>query len=118
VNALVWLLQLQMGESFTNGWSAVPYEITHDQDLTGTRTVEAGGQTFPVRLYPGPTPIYLTLLSAMFMHGSWVHILGNMLYLWIFGDQIEHLLGRGRYLWHEFGDLHLILRDEQRALPI
>jgi rhomboid family protein len=165
VNALVWLLQLQMGASFTNGWSTVPYGITHDQDLTGTRTVEAGGRTFPVRLYPGPTPIYLTLLSAMFMHGSWVHILGNMLYLWIFGDQIEHLLGRGRfltfyllcglaasaaqilyspdsvvpslgasgaiagvlgaytalagrYLWHEFGDLHLILRDEQRALPI
>jgi membrane associated rhomboid family serine protease len=51
-----------------------------------------------VRLYPGPTPIYLTLLSAMFMHASWLHILGNMLYLWIFGDQIEHLLGRGRFI--------------------
>src|SRR5215216_3873935 len=78
LNALVWLLQLQLGESFTNGWSAVPYELTHGQDLTGTRTIEAGGEAFPVRLYPGPTPIYLTLLSAMFMHGSWLHILGNM----------------------------------------
>jgi membrane associated rhomboid family serine protease len=76
----------------------VPYELTHGQDLTGTRTVEAGGEAFPVRLYPGPTPIYLTLLSAMFMHASWLHILGNMLYLWIFGDQIEHLLGRGRFI--------------------
>jgi membrane associated rhomboid family serine protease len=98
LNAIVWLLQLQMGESFTNGWSTVPFEITHGQDLTGTHTVEAGGEAFPVRLYPGPTPIYLTLLSAMFMHGSWLHILGNMLYLWIFGDQIEYLLGRGRFL--------------------
>jgi membrane associated rhomboid family serine protease len=98
INVLVWLLQLQVGESFTNGWSTVPYEITHGVDLTGTRTVEAGGEAFPVRLYPGPTPIYLTLLSAMFMHGSWLHILGNMLYLWIFGDQIEHLLGRGRFI--------------------
>jgi membrane associated rhomboid family serine protease len=98
INVLVWLLQLQVGEPFTNGWSTVPYEITHGVDLTGTRTVEAGGEAFPVRLYPGPTPIYLTLLSAMFMHGSWLHILGNMLYLWIFGDQIEHLLGRGRFV--------------------
>jgi hypothetical protein len=40
----------------------------------------------------------ITLLSAMFMHGSWLHIIGNMLYLWIFGDQIEHLLGRGRFI--------------------
>jgi hypothetical protein len=98
INVLVWLLQLQIGEAFTNGWSTVPYEITHGEDLTGTRTVEAGGEAFPVRLYRGPTPIYLTLLSAMFMHGSWLHILGNMLYLWIFGDQIEHLLGRGRFI--------------------
>jgi membrane associated rhomboid family serine protease len=98
INVLVWLLQLQVGESFTNGWSTVPYEITHGQDLIGTRTVMAGGEAFPVRLYPGPTPIYFTLLSAMFMHGSWLHILGNMLYLWIFGDQIEYLLGRGRFI--------------------
>jgi membrane associated rhomboid family serine protease len=98
VNALVWLYQLQAGESFTNGWSTVPYEITHGEDLVGTRTVEAGGEAIPVQLYPGPTPIYLTLLSAMFMHGSWLHLIGNMLYLWIFGDQIEHLLGRGRFI--------------------
>jgi membrane associated rhomboid family serine protease len=98
INTLVWLYQLQAGESFTNGWSTVPFEITHGEDLVGTRTVEAGGEAFPVRLYPGPTPIYLTLLSAMFMHGSWLHLLGNMLYLWIFGDQIEYLLGRGRFI--------------------
>jgi membrane associated rhomboid family serine protease len=98
LNGLVWLLQLQAGESFTNGWSTVPYEITHGEDLVGTRTVETGGESFPVQLYPGPSPIYLTLLSSMFMHGSWMHLIGNMLYLWIFGDQIEHLLGRGRFI--------------------
>jgi membrane associated rhomboid family serine protease len=98
VNVVVWLIQLQAGESFTNGWSTVPYEITHGEDLVGTRTVDVGGQSFPVQLYPGPTPIYLTLLTAMFMHGSWMHLLGNMLYLWIFGDQIENLLGRGRFI--------------------
>ena len=98
INTLVWLYQLQAGESFTNGWSTVPYEITHGEDLVGTRTVDVGGEAFPIQLYPGPTPIYLTLLSAMFMHGSWMHLLGNMLYLWIFGDQIEYLLGRGRFI--------------------
>jgi membrane associated rhomboid family serine protease len=97
-NALVWLLQLSAGADFTNGWAAVPFEITHGQDLVGTQTIQVGGQSYPIPEAPGPSPIYLTLLSAMFMHGSWMHILGNMLYLWIFGDQIESLLGRGRFL--------------------
>ncbi len=47
---------------------------------------------------PGPSPIYLTLLTAMFMHGGWLHILGNMLYLWIFGDNIEDNFGHGKFL--------------------
>jgi membrane associated rhomboid family serine protease len=51
-----------------------------------------------LRHYAGPTPIYLTLLTSMFMHGSWMHIIGNMLYLWIFGDQIEDELGHGKFL--------------------
>ncbi len=40
----------------------------------------------------------LTLFSAMFIHGGWLHLLGNMLYLWIFGDNVEDRLGHGRYL--------------------
>ncbi len=98
VNAVVWLLQLQAGEPFTNGYSTVAYEITHGTDLTGTRTLTIGGEAYPLRHYPGPSPIYLTVLSSMFMHGSWMHIIGNMLYLWIFGDQIEDLLGHVRFL--------------------
>ncbi|MEP7326687.1 MAG: rhomboid family intramembrane serine protease [Gemmatimonadota bacterium] len=98
VNAIVWFIQLSAGDPFTNGYSTVPYEITHGVDLSGIFHLTAGGESFALHLYPSPHPIYLTLLSAMFMHGSWLHILGNMLYLWIFGDNIEDLLGHGRYL--------------------
>jgi membrane associated rhomboid family serine protease len=97
-NALVWYLQLTQGEPFTYGYSAVPYEITHGVDLTRAGMVDIRGQDFPIPQYPGPTPIHLTLLSSMFMHGSWMHILGNMLYLWIFGDQIEDALGHFKFL--------------------
>jgi membrane associated rhomboid family serine protease len=49
-------------------------------------------------LQPTPISVYLTLLTSMFMHGSIAHLLGNMLYLWIFGDNVEDDLGRTRYL--------------------
>jgi membrane associated rhomboid family serine protease len=98
VNVLVWLLQLSLGDSFTNGYATVPFEITHGQDLIGPHTITVGGQSISIPEAPGPSPIYLTLLTSMFMHGGWLHILGNMLYLWIFGDQTESLLGHGRFL--------------------
>jgi membrane associated rhomboid family serine protease len=47
---------------------------------------------------PGPDPIYLTLLSSMFMHGGWMHLGGNMLYLWIFGDNVEDAMGHFKFL--------------------
>lgn len=97
-NAAVWYLQLTAGEAFTYGFSAIPYEITNGIDLTRDAAVEIGGKNFPVPQHPGPSPIQLTLLSSMFMHGSWMHILGNMLYLWIFGDQIEDELGHFKFL--------------------
>jgi rhomboid family protein len=98
VNVLVWLIELNAGERFINGYSTVPLEITQGRDLVGTQTVVVGGQSIPITLYPGPTPIYLTLLSSMFMHASWMHIIGNMLYLWIFGDNIEDRIGHARFL--------------------
>jgi membrane associated rhomboid family serine protease len=98
VNILVWLIELGLGDRFINGYSAVPFEITHDTDLVGMQTVQAGGQSIPIQLYPGPSPIYLTLLSSMFMHASWLHIGGNMLYLWIFGDNIEDRIGHAKFL--------------------
>lgn len=45
-----------------------------------------------------PFPIWLTILTAMFLHGGGLHLLGNMLYLWVFGDNVEAALGRGRFL--------------------
>jgi len=98
VNVIVWLIELSLGERFINGYSTVPLEITSGRDLVGTQTIQAGGQSIPIQLYPGPTPIYLTLFSAMFMHASWAHIIGNMLYLWIFGDNIEDRIGSGKFL--------------------
>ena len=98
VNILVWLIELGLGEKFINGFSTVPFEITHNTDLVGMQTIHAGGQSISIRLYPGPTPIYLTLLFSMFMHASWLHIGGNMLYLWIFGDNIEDRVGSVKFL--------------------
>lgn len=98
VNILVWLIELSVGDRFINGYSTVPFEITHGTDLVGMQTIQAGGQSIPIRLYPGPTPIYLTLLFSMFMHASWAHIGGNMLYLWIFGDNIEDRIGSMKFL--------------------
>lgn len=45
-----------------------------------------------------PIPVWATLLTSMFMHGGWLHIGGNMLYLWIFGDNVEAAMGHGRFL--------------------
>ena len=95
LNVLVFVLLQQGGENrFTYGYSYVPYEITHGEDLVGRFNV--GRAQIP--LFPGPRPIYLTLLWAMFMHGGLGHIGGNMLYLWIFGDNVEDRLGHLKYL--------------------
>jgi membrane associated rhomboid family serine protease len=78
LNVLVYVLfQGLTGENaFTYAYSVVPYEITHNVDLVGDFRVGNG----LVKLFPGPTPIWLTILSAMFMHGGLSHIGGNMLY--------------------------------------
>ena len=73
VNVLVWLIEMSAGESFINGYSTVPAEITQGRDLVGMQTIQVDGQSVAIQLYPGPTPIYLTLLTSMFMHASWAH---------------------------------------------
>jgi membrane associated rhomboid family serine protease len=97
-NAAMWFVQLQQGEAFTSGYSAVPYEIVNNVDLVQMDVIQVQGERFQVPQYPGPTPLRLTLLSSMFMHGSWMHIIGNMVYLAIFADQIEDYLGHFRFL--------------------
>jgi membrane associated rhomboid family serine protease len=97
-NLAVWLYQLTAGEGFTYGYSTVPYEITNGTDLTSPQPVTVGGETVTVPHASGPSPIQLTVLTSMFMHASWMHFLGNMLYLWIFGDNVEDHVGHARFL--------------------
>jgi membrane associated rhomboid family serine protease len=97
--AVFLLLQEASGDNaFTYGWSAIPLELTTGVDLTQAVPVVLNGTQYLIPEAPGPNPIYLTLLSSMFMHGSWLHLGGNMLFLWIFGDNVEHRAGPFLYL--------------------
>ena len=75
LNVLFFLVELNGGESFILQWAFVPS-----------------------RFLANPVGDLLTLFTSMFMHGGWVHLGGNMLYLWIFGDNVEDRLGHGKYL--------------------
>jgi len=85
LNAIVFALELRGGEPFVTRWSAVPADIT------------AGHH-------------WVTLLTAMFMHASWSHIIGNMVFLWAFGPEIEDAMGPLRYsLFYLLGGLVAML---------
>lgn len=73
VNVIVFLIELTRGNAFVLQWSAIPAQI-----MSGHH--------------------WITILTAMFMHGSWSHIIGNMVFLWAFGPEIEDAMGWGRYL--------------------
>jgi membrane associated rhomboid family serine protease len=94
--AVFFLIQLN-NDAFTYAYSAIPAEITQGIDLVEPTVVETGGQQVTIPQEPGPDPIYLTLLTSMFMHGGIAHIFGNMLFLWIFGDNVEHRVGHIPY---------------------
>jgi membrane associated rhomboid family serine protease len=72
VNAFVFVLELMGGEGFVTQWSVVPADIVSGHH-------------------------WITILTAMFMHASWSHIIGNMIFLWAFGPEIEDAMGRWRY---------------------
>jgi membrane associated rhomboid family serine protease len=95
LNVAVFLLFQDFGglNDFTLGWSAIPFEIVNSVDLTQPYLVEIGGQQVRIDQAPGPMPIQLTLLSSMFMHADLLHLAGNMLFLWVFGDNVEHRAG-------------------------
>jgi membrane associated rhomboid family serine protease len=84
--------------SFIYGWSVIPQEITSNVDLVASQTVSIRGEQVQIPQAPGPQPIYLTILTAMFMHGGYGHLFGNLLYLWIFGDNVEDRLGSVSFL--------------------
>ncbi|HXD08922.1 MAG TPA: rhomboid family intramembrane serine protease [Anaerolineales bacterium] len=75
LNVLFFFVELNSGNAFIERWSVVPR-----------------------RLLANPGGDFLTVFTAMFMHGGWLHLLGNMLYLWIFGDNVEDSFGSGRFV--------------------
>jgi membrane associated rhomboid family serine protease len=87
LNVLAFLLELGQGsegalQSFITAWGVVPREYSVGRDL-------------PPHI---PLPYWSTLITSMFLHGGWMHLGGNMLYLWIFGDNIERAMGSARFL--------------------
>lgn len=86
LNILAFLLEINQPsdaalQSFVEAWGVVPREYTNGVDLP-----------------PGiPYPVWSTLFTSMFLHGGWGHLLGNMLFLWVFGDNVEHRIGHGRF---------------------
>lgn len=104
-NILVFIFLQDWGRNipFTYGFSTVPAEILTGHDIiSDTRIVtdEITGQRVQIPgLEPTPINVYLTLLTSMFMHGGLAHILGNMLFLYIFGDNLEDAMGHSRYFF-------------------
>ena len=74
-------------EGFTASFATIPAEI-----LTGVDVVYKGN------IGVTPIPVHLTIITAMFMHGGFLHLAGNMLYLWVFGDNLENVMGHFKYL--------------------
>ncbi len=96
-NAYVFLLELEGGNRFVHAWSAVPIRITH-----GHREI--------------------TLLTSMFMHASWMHIIGNMVFLWAFGPAVEDVMGHFVFLFFYFAGgivamLAQVLGDPASRIP-
>src|SRR5213082_3200330 len=73
VNAFVFVLELMGGDEFVKQWSVIPADVVAGRHL-------------------------VTILTAMFMHGGWMHIIGNMVYLWAFGPEVEDAMQPLRYL--------------------
>jgi membrane associated rhomboid family serine protease len=105
LNVLVFIFLQKLGNDyqFTYSFSTVPLEILTGHDVvTPSRELlhpVTGQEVHIPGLGPTPGSVYLTLFTSMFMHGGLAHIGGNMLFLWIFGDNIEDRLGHVRYLF-------------------
>ena len=97
LNIVLFAVQLS-NPNFTYGYSVVPQEISTGRDLVEPIAITNGQMSIEIPQTRGPNPIWLTLFTAMFMHGGVAHISGNMLYLWIFGDNVEHRFGAVRFL--------------------
>jgi membrane associated rhomboid family serine protease len=86
INIIMFLYEVALGPGMNRlvmAYGTVPFEITHGQDI-------------PPRI--APTPVYLTLFTSMFLHANILHLASNMLFLWVFGDNVEDRLGHLRFL--------------------
>jgi membrane associated rhomboid family serine protease len=105
INIAVFIFLQKMGSDvhFTYAYATVPGEILSGNDIvTGSKVLEHPytGQRFELPgLQPTNIPVYLTLLTGIFMHGGFAHLGGNMLYLFIFGDNLENVMGHRNYLF-------------------
>lgn len=86
INVIVFVYAMLLGDvgysMFNSRFGAIPFELMHGTDA----------------ISPTPIPVYATLLTSIFLHGGWMHLGGNMLYLWIFGNNIEDTLGHFKFL--------------------
>jgi membrane associated rhomboid family serine protease len=102
VFVFIFFQGLGTNEKFTYAFSTVPEEIVTGKDIvTGPQVYEdplTGDRIKVSGLQPTPISVYITLITSMFMHGGFAHIFGNMLFLLIFGDNIENHIGHLRYL--------------------
>jgi membrane associated rhomboid family serine protease len=104
INIIVFVFLQGLGNdlNFTFAYSTVPAEILSGSDIvTDSKMLQdpITGQTVELPgLAPTPIPVYLTLITSMFMHGGIAHIAGNMMYLWVFGDNLENAMGHSKYL--------------------
>jgi membrane associated rhomboid family serine protease len=85
-NVAVFLLQTVAGDSFTYAFAMIPAEVLPAQGRSPFSGVNV-------------EPAWVTLFTSMFLHGGWMHLIGNMLYLWIFGNNLEDTLGKIRFLF-------------------
>lgn len=98
-------LELAQPPSFAVAYAMTPYEITHDVDIHDPFRHLAEPDDRPnlaegliVHQAAGPRPVRLTLISALFLHVDSLHLAGNLLFLFIFGQKVEEALGRARFL--------------------
>ncbi|HLF14541.1 MAG TPA: rhomboid family intramembrane serine protease, partial [Bacteroidota bacterium] len=109
LNAAAFLFELSLGASlpeFILNFGVVPHRVSAALDSAG---VDAGA--------------YLSFLTSMFLHGGWMHLLGNMLFLYVFGDNIEDQFGHGRFLFfYAFAGAAAagtqVLADPSSAVPM
>jgi membrane associated rhomboid family serine protease len=104
LNILVFIFYQGLGTNmaFTFAYATVPAEILTGHDIITEPQIIHDQLTGLDQRMPGlqatPVPVYLTLFTSMFMHGGFAHLFGNLLYLWVFGDNLENVMGHGRYL--------------------